>query len=365
VPVLLPFFILFAASAPRISSSAQILTQHCKKYAAQSKNPWALAHGIKLFGLGFRADDGRKAAEVITHDFLQKGSTPAELFFVATAAAADGTPVEPHSNLNTKALVCEGHLKLNAKLPATWGPVTAGELVESIKHRFRHQPQSAAYWKDIGWTLDLLAHTQKTTAQLNDVQGNTISIDTVFEDALNELERSTAELKQGLVQHLAQVDKRKQGLYAHSCGGFHFVQGVLSWARNPDVKKRWQKRLDEQIAIHFYRLDSEQRQYEAAFAQASVLAPQLVNKVLVQMLKFHGHFLETAARFRSDFQWKPAAEQTKAIEFSKAKLDWTVKELESRNVLASMQTIQQSDFQMYLDLIGDSCHAAHGLQDWP
>ena len=84
-------------------------------------------------------------------------------------------------------------------------------------------------------------------------------------DALDQLERDTAELAAGLKNGLPQVDKRKQGLYAHSCGGLHFVQAVLSWARFAPVKKAWGARVDQQrFRMGYLNHDERRKLHEAA-----------------------------------------------------------------------------------------------------
>ncbi len=362
--------VIFLAVGAAPSPAAKTLQTHCLMWAAEPKNPWALAHGVKTLGASFLAADGRKAADVIVGDFLLRNQLPdggqgPGAPFGYLRYAADGTPIEPHTNLNTKALVCEAKLPLSTRFKTSWGQVTLKELVESVKVGFRHAPAVPEYWRDVGWTLEIFAATERPGATWKASDGNTISLDAVFDDALAELERQTADLKAGLEQHLPQVDKRKQGIYAHACGGQHFVQGVLAWAKHPAVRKRWGARVDQQIAIHFYRLESERRQYDAAYQQAVTAMPQYKLPVLVQMVKFYGHFLETAARFRSDLRWKPTAAQLQAVAKAKAGLDFAVRELDANKAFEQMGELAKRNKQVYLDLIGDSCHAAHGLEAWP
>jgi hypothetical protein len=221
------------------------------------------------------------------------------------------------------------------------------------------------YWRDVGWTLSLFAATQKPGTSWKTADGQVVNLDQVFDDALAELESATADLQNGLEKHLPQVDKRKQGVYAHSCGGLHFVQGVLGWARHPAVKKKWGARLDKQIAIHFYRLGSERLQYDAAYQQAITSMPQFKLPVLVQMVKFYGHWLETVAHLRDDLGWKPNAAQLQDINRAKAYLDLAVRGLEETKAMTQMEQLAKTQKQVYLDLIGDSCHAAAGLKEWP
>jgi hypothetical protein len=356
-----------AQAAPE-PHALQVLRAQCRTWAADPKNPWALAHGVKLFGGGFQAADGRRATDVIVHDFLVRSATgdgglgkPPRFGFARYGP--DGTPIEPHTNLNTKALLVEAHLPLTTTFPASWGPVSLRDLAQSAKQGFVHSPQSLDYWKDVGWTLEIISATEKPGAVLVTAAGP-VPVDQVFDDALVELEKETAELKAGLERQLPQVDKRKQGLYAHSCGGLHFVQGVLGWARHQSVRKRWGSRVDSQIAILFYRLESERRQYDAAAEQALRVAPQLTLAVLVQQVKFYGHFLETAARFRSDLGWAPTADQTRTIAVAKSLLDATVRELERRHDFEQLEHLRATQRQLFFDVVGDSCHAAHGLEAW-
>src|SRR5689334_16959401 len=102
----MPHALLLAVllSAARQPSHEALHTQ-CLLYAAEPKNPWALAHGICGLGKNFAASDGRRAADVIVHDFLQKGDDPKAAAYGFLLYGKDGTPIEPHPNLNTKTLV--------------------------------------------------------------------------------------------------------------------------------------------------------------------------------------------------------------------------------------------------------------------
>ncbi len=335
-------------------------------HAADPKNPWALAHGITGLGRNYAASDGRKATDVIVTDFLLKNDADGGTFSGAPYGfvrySSDGTPVEPHTNLLAKTLVL-AKVPLSQSFKTSFGKVTLAQLVESVKRGFHHVPASDEYWHDAGWTLDLLSQTLKPGPRANFVNGanERIDFDQVMDDAFAYLERATADLKAGMVQGLPQVDKRKQGLYAHSCGGLHLVQAVLGWARHGNVKKKWGARFDEQVAILFYRLDSERRQYERALEKA----PAHRLEVLVQMVKFYGHFLETTGRLKTELGWKPNPAQTVSINRAKALLDNAASLLDEMHAFEMMNELKSTKKQVYLDLIGDACHATHGWDYWP
>lgn len=340
-----------AGTSPALSHAHHRLHDQCLLHAADPRNPWALAHGITGLGASFAAADGRLARKVIVEDFVQPGP-------VFQRFALDSTPIEPHVNLIAKTLVLSG-VPLTTPFKTASGVVTLRQLVDKAKADFR-TPQSHAQWAGAAWSLDLFSQVMKPGDTWLGADKKTISIDALMDEALKQLEDDTDELQKGLRQGLPQVDKRKQGIYAHPCGGMHFIQAVLGWARHPSVRKNWGQRVETQMAVLMYRLESERRQYDAAIQQAPALAVQ----ILVQMMKFYGHFLETTARAKSDLKWVPTTLQRDTVSRAKALLDFAVRELETRKVFDSMETIKAKQPQLYLDLIGDACHAAHGLDGW-
>jgi hypothetical protein len=82
------------------------------------------------------------------------------------------------------------------------------------------------------------------------------------------------------------------------------------------------------------------------------------------MLKFHGHFLETTGRLHKQGHFRPTRAQAQVIERSKAHLDWAVGELLASGVYDRLGELKKTQPQLHLDLIGDACHGAHGLEYW-
>ncbi|HEX5747501.1 MAG TPA: hypothetical protein VFZ09_14745 [Archangium sp.] len=351
--VTLALLALLSATPAARPSAEEVLRTQCRTWAADPKNPWALAHGIAAEGRAFKARDGRRAADVIVSDFLHREGP--DLRF--DAFAADGTPVEPHPHLLVKTLLLAG-VPASQSFRAQGGPVTLGALVEDLKRDFR---RDAALSPHGAWTLDALSHALPPGATFTTGAGETVRLDAVMDEALALLEREQAELLAGMKAGLPQVPKRKQGIYAHPCGGLHLFQAVASHARHPAVRKAWGPRLDTQVDVLVYRLGSESRQYDAALTSAPA-AYRL--PVLVQMVKFHGHFLETLGRYREETGWKPTPEQSQAVEQARALLDGAVRRLEASGAFRDMESVKAAQYQLYLDLIGDACHAAHGLSYW-
>jgi hypothetical protein len=353
----------FARSPPAgaaETSALQTLGTQCLVHAADPKNPWAMAHGITALGSTFAAADGRAAADAIVQDFVQRGGDAKSPQWGFARMTREGIPVEPHPNLLTKTLVLSG-LKDARKFQTPHGEVSLGELVRSVQHGFRHVPDAEPYWIEVGWTLDLLAgRLTPKNAKFKNGAGEEVNFNRVMDDALAYLEVANAELAAGMDKGLAEVPKNKQGIYAHSCGGLHLLQAVMHWSRFPQVRKKWGKRLDRQVAVLFYRLGSEQRQYEAVKAAH----PEYKLQLGVQMMKFYGHFLETTGRMRKDNVLTFSKAQLQQVRKAEALLDAATRDLEAMGAFSRMDELQKTQRQIHLDLIGDACHAANGLALW-
>ena len=353
----LVLLVLLVAHPPAPPSAGEVLSTQCRAGAADPRNPWALAHGMALEGRAFKASSGRPAADVIVSDFLHReGEGPhADLRF--EPFAANGTPVEPHPFLLLKTLLLSGYAPSHS-FRASWGPVTVGALQEDLKRDFR---LGAALSPQGAWTLDALSHTLPAQGSFTNGVGDTFRVDEVMDEALALLEREQAELAAGLKAGLPRVPKRKQGIYAHPCGGLHLFQAVATHARHPAVRAAWAGRLEAQLDVLFYRLGSESRQYDDALSAAP---PALRLPVLVQMLKFYGHLLETLGRYREDTGWRPTPAQAQQVQQALGLLDGAVRRLEAAGAWRDLAALKAAQYQLYLDLIGDTCHAARGWHYW-
>lgn len=346
---------LFAppTSATRTSVLSEELAGRCRAWAADPHTPWALAHGMVVDGRAFRAKDGRLAADVVVSDFLRE---KAARDFSFEAFTSDGTPVEPHPALQTKTLLAAG-IPLSHRFTTPFGPVTPRDLVEHVKRGFEMDevasPESA-------WRLDVLSLSSRPGDTFRDSSGRTVSVDVVMDTALTALEAAQAELATGMKAGRHQVPKQGQGIYSHPCGGLHYFQAVAGWARHPSVRAKWRERLAVQRDVLLYRLDSEARQYETAWATA----PEHREAVLAQMLKFHGHLLETLGRFRDDTGWRPTPLQRQTVERARRYLENTVRRMDETGTLSSPASVALRNRQLALDLVGDTCHAARGEALW-
>ena len=348
--LLVPFAAAVAAKpAPdALAGTRTQVEQECRLHASSPKSAWALAHGITAFGADFKASDGRLAVDAIAHDFAHLGPDGGWHFepFVA------GEPIEPHLDLIAKTLVLAG-VPLDRPLSHEPRPFTLQDLVDTARKGFI-TPRKPADWAASAWTLDLLAHAP--TPDPTVIHAQSLA-------ALDDLEDETDFLGAAMDARKPMVKKVHQGIWAHSCGGFHFVQAVLTSLRAPEDQKALRARIDRQIDILFYRLLAETRVYTEALEQSP---PELKIRILLQRLKFYGHWLETVGRLRSEGVLVPTPDQGKQVALGRVLLSKATDDLAAAGgfsaKLQAEWAAKPETKQLALDLAGDSCHAVNGLR---
>jgi hypothetical protein len=322
--------------------------------ASDPTNPWALAHGLLAFGPELKTSDGRLAIEVMVGDFAEQRTVDGRKLLVFPPRSAAGRPVEPHPDLIVKSLL-EVEVPLSRRFPLKDGAtVTLERLVEDAAWKFEEPTDDAAWrrfaWSDSAW-LDALADDGRVRTQRGELE-----LDALNARALAQLEKEQAFLEGPAASGRPDlVEKRKQGIFAHTCGGMHFIQAVTKWASRKQ-EPALRARVLHQLELLLFRWEAERRIYRRMIEQE----PRYKVLLEIQQLKFYGHTLETlglAARWglRLDASAEP---QVRALA---ADLLDTVRALEPTYGRAAQ--LFASSPQSYYDLIGDGCHAVRGLRE--
>lgn len=353
--------------------------------ATDPANAWAMAHGLVAFGQDLRAADGRLVIDAIVHDHAEvrpasSGDQHPHRFPELSPA---GLPVEPHRDLIVKTLL-EVDVPLERRFSLADGStVTLGALVADASDAFRF-PEDEVDARDYAWsaTAALLGAARRhpgdtgaavvrpgsdspprSTAPEGErgrraarEDAGALTVADVAERTMAELEKAQDFLEAPMrAGRPDRVEKRRQGIYAHSCGGLHLVQAAVLGAaltRDPALLARARHQLD----LVFFRWNAERRIYRMAEAQQ----PGYRWVLLIQELKFHGHALETMALAR-DWGVLAADGATKQkIRRITGDLVDTVRALAPAYTKA--RAAPGTADQTYYDLIGDGCHAIRGLR---
>jgi hypothetical protein len=355
---------------PRIPTRAELertiekLGGFVKAGASDPASPWALAHGLVAFGASHTAEGGKSAVDTIA-SFAEPrepdGGKTAYLFPERRGAGL----VEPHRHLLVKSLL-EVDVPLTRSFSASDGKrVTLARLIADA-HASAKLPESDADWHHAAWLLSALAlHDAKNP------KAKKLMIDELRRRALDRLEAdhrvvtsfsgpAARAFDPGTPLHDAK--QKKTGIYGHSCGGLHFVQGVMrAVALAADQEEL--RRVARQLGVLAYRYDAERSAYRTLLASN----PEHGLILRVQQLKFFGHLLETLTLARMLAVYRHDTEGGKKLEavarHAAADVVDVVSELDRGGVYHRLDAIRKEREQTYLDLIGDGCHAIHALRD--
>jgi hypothetical protein len=153
--------------------------------------------------------------------------------------------------------------------------------------------------------------------------------------------------------------RNKTHIYGHPCGGLHFMQAVLR-AANASPSSDFRARVSRQVRLLLRRYEAERALYAATLRSH----PEARLLVSGQQLKFLGHLLETLALtdgVREDLSLARAIDATRRR--AAADLLATFDQLEQERAYERLAELSTTRPQLALDLVGDSCHAIHGLRE--
>lgn len=349
-----------AASAPRtIADEMEIarakLEQWVRPGASDPAVGWALGHGLLAFGKDLETTDGRKAIDVIASSaqLVEIGGKKRLDFPQKTATGV----LDAHDDLAVKSMLEAGVPRDRVfDIPGV-GKVKFQRLLDDAFATVT-LPQNDKEWHDFAWSLSamLAAHADRARpkGKPDAVQRKLIELSLA---TLAYVEGQQAFLAQLMEENAPQkVEKRKQQIFSHTCGGLHLVQAAVASAAfigTPEARARARTQLD----VLLFRWQAERRIYAETVAKA----PQYALLIRTQELKFYGHLLETfalAAQAGVVEKGEPLRSKLAPIA---ADLVRTVGQLAP--AYANLANVRRDREQTYLDLIGDGCHAIRGLRE--
>ena len=306
-----------------------------KPGASDPASPWALAHGLLAFGPEHTASDGRLAIDVIG-TFAEKED------------GRWGFPeaVEPHRHILVKTLLEVG-VPLEREIAKG---VTLKTLVVDMQ-KGAELPKNDRDWHHAAWLLMALQHGEKNKIQFRDG----LSTEALGKAALERLEADHRVVSQ---VSLREAKEKKLGIYAHSCGGMHLVQAVVAAQTEPEPA-----RVARQLGVIAYRYETEREAADKLLAEH----PEHGLSVRVQKLKLGGHVIETLMLARRVGAYRPGTEGGDKLDsilrLAVSDVVEVAGELDHGGVPARLAQIRKDREQTYLDLVGDGCHAIHGLRE--
>ena len=328
------------------------------RYGADPSNPWAVGHAMLARGPELQLTNGQPALPYLF-------STYAETFPVGEGElirfpkTQGDTRVEPHTDLMLKVFTEAG---VSPEQPVTVqgkaftvADLYRGAVIQSgLDPRTNRSNYSGT--NDIPWSLQALSAWAPKGLRWTSLDGISMSLDDLSTFSTTVLVTESKPLFEAM-QANADFQKDGKGIFAYTCGGAHLLQGTaysIERGFGPELGPQF---LDEQVKLMFYRLPRELLLYD----QLMQKAPQHTVLLLVQRLKFTGHFLETMHKLAAMGVYTPDAEQKVLLEGAAKQVVLTTAALEQQAAFEAMDALRTDQEQVYLDIIGDSSHAINGL----
>lgn len=343
------------ATKEEVKAAIAELTKKVKAGATDPKNPWAMAHGLLVFGKGMKTSDGKSAIDAIVRDSTITLTVDGRELRGFSPKLPDGTPVDPHGNMIVKSLL-EAGVPESKKFKLNDGKtVTLKQLADDAEWVML-VPNDVEGWSRFAWTEQLLLLRHEPGGAVSTKLGKKTMLELALRSihALEEQQQVlTRLLEEGKVENL---EKNKTGIYKHACGGLHFVQAVALAAKHQNDSAMLAK-VRKQLEVVMFRWEGERRIYRRFVKEH----PKARLLILVQELKFYGHVLETFTMLSKAGVIELDAAKKKQLREVAGDLLHVIKELDV--AYGRLDDVKARSAQSYYDLIGDGCHAIRGLRE--
>lgn len=270
-------------------------------------------------------------------------------------------PAESHTDLILKNLTEIG-VQPGAAFPMGDGTVTAADLYRyTVLKTFLHMAENRSSFRDpndMPWGLQALAAwapqdglrwvaTDGTPMDLDELTHFVVAV--VAKESKFMFDAARA--GQGF-------ERKGQPLFSYTCGGAHLVQGAAYAVARGFGEKDDRTHITKQGLLLLYRLPIELAIYDDAMKTSRHHRERL----LVQRMKFLGHWLETMSKLQILGLFTPDEQQARSVEGAAQNLVLTVSALAEYGTFDRLAAIRVDAPQLYLDVVGDAAHAIRGLE---
>lgn len=336
------------------------LQKVCQTHGGDPENPWAIAHGLLAFGPEMTLSNGEPAVDYLYTRYAEVSEIQGQKL-IAFPKERNGIEIEPHTDLVLKAITESG-------LPPEREVLVGGETF-TLAHHWEHSLRTTFLNKntsessyvtpnDMPWGVQALsAWGTPGQTQWQAFEGTQMDLDDLVKLQAHVLTQESTFMYQAMLAG-APFEKKRQGVFNYTCGGAHLVQGSILPVAAGFGTAQDREKLAAQGTLLAYRYPIEMEIYEQARKQA----PSQAMVLYVQQLKFVGHWLESMHKLTATGLFTPSALEQQVMAQAVGDLITTTAALKALGALDNAATIRESNNQLYLDIVGDSCHAVRGLE---
>jgi hypothetical protein len=333
--------------APVLADAAADGTGIVRRYASAPEDPWVVCHGIRAMGHTFTMKGGRRAVDWLLETQLA--------LLAANGTTVLGFPpaVEAHPNMFLKTML-EAGVSLDYGFTHQGRRRTLRELVSGAQALFRPS-EVTGQPNMLPWSLIALTRTlSPMRARWTNAWGETVDLDAAVENALHLLEQASMPLMQAMREDRPETTKAP--VHGFTCGGTHMIYALLTAVHGGYIGHDRRERLGRQVDVLVWRLNADLGMIDRFYKERST-EPGAYWYELDAKVKLLGHSEECLAfaTLREVATLTPA--QQKRRRGAVATLRRMLEDVETHN-LAEARDIER---ELFRQLIGDVCHARHGL----
>jgi hypothetical protein len=309
------------------------------------RDPWAVSHGLRAMGRDFTIQGGRSAVDFLLEEQITSVTVGGKTML--------GVPreVEIHPNSFLKTLL-EAGVPLDYRFSHRGQPRTLADVVEGARLLLRpgQDPPSEMAWSIIALTRV----TSPLRARWTNAWGEPVDLDAVVGSALDMLERDSAPMRDAMRQ--GRPLSARAPVHELTCGGTHVIYSLIAAAHAGYVSNGRKGRLREQIDLLVWRLGADTDLIDRFYAaQRPTAFASLMH--LDSKLKLLGHAEECLAL---------ATRRKVAVLSDTQQAQRRTAIAETRRLLGQVETLDLAKlrprrFEAYQQVVGDVCHARHGL----
>ena len=348
---------------PEHEATRVFLKQFLQSQLTNADEPWKLAHAILALGRDAVLNDGSEPIKGIfkAHAHWKKvGDVDVVYFDKFADGKSKKNPVEPHHDLLLK-VITELNVIANMEVIVDGIPITLGDYYNMRLYSNYLNPKnnqsSYASTNELAWSLQGMSTWAPEKLKWIALEQYSMDMDEMTRFAAIVLQKESEEILSAMKSG-ASFQKNGKGIFQYTCGGSHLLQAVVHaygmGFGDDDVKKI----LMVQNELLYYRFVQELKIYDQLMKQNSDYKQIL----LLQRLKFIGHFLESVSKMIVLADEHPRPEHLEIIKGAADQLVLTVEALRRDGLFLHIEKLRHQNHQQHLDLIGDASHALYGLE---
>lgn len=315
-----------------------------RRHAVAPDDPWLVAHGLRGFGRDFTINGGRRAVDYLLEDVL--------VTLPANGRGALGFPIEAevHPNMFLKTLL-EAGVPLDHAFTHEGRRRTLRDVVDGARVLLRPTLVTSVP-NALPWSLIALTRTTSPLRQQwTNAWGEPVALDVVVERALRLLEQASVPLAEAMREGRPETDQAP--VHGFTCGGTHMLYALLAAVHAGYAGKDRRERVQRQVDLMVWRLSADLDLIERFYKARAGVEWYVLNA----KLKLLGHGVECLAFATAHDAARLTPAQREQRQAALTTLRRMLRDLEARD----LGEIKALDREVYRQVIGDVCHARHGL----